>query len=402
MVGVENHINNVLGLSKESKNILWIIQKRGPITKKELLSITGLKLTTLNRFMLPLLKKLLIEEIGENESTGGRKPLIYGVNESRYCLIGIDISRTYTRVVLTNLKMDIIRDFEFSMNNDSTPENVVFSVSNKIAQWRREFKDKIFLGAGIGTVGPIDRDKGLILSPKNFDSSGWYNINISELLKNNIDMPVIIDNGANMAALAEHYFGSGRGFNNIAYFNCGIGIRTGIIISENIIRTRNDMEDSFAHMVIDINGEKCSCGARGCIESISSIHSIKEKYINLIKEGNRTLIEKPIESINYIDICKAAEYGDETAGDIIIKAGEAFGIGISNFIKILNLEFIILSGPLVKHSNIFYNKAVSTALNNYYKIQKNNVVFVKGGFFDDNSIAVGAAANLFEIILKHE
>lgn len=400
MVGVENYINNLSDLSKESKDILNIIQKKGPITKKELLDITGLKLTTLNRFMMPLLKKTLIQEIGQNESTGGRKPLVYGIDENKYSIIGVDISRTYTRVVLTNLKMNIIRNFEFSMDSDSTPQNVVKDVNNKISEWQKEFKEKIFLGIGIGAIGPIDRNKGIILNPKNFASPGWYNINISKLFKDNFDMMVVIDNGVNMAALAEYYFGSGKGFSNIAYFNCGIGIRTGIIIYENIIRTRNDMEDSFAHMVIDINGEECSCGSNGCIESICSIHSIKEKFVKLIKEGNKTLINKSIEDINYIDICNAAEYGDEICRKIIIKAGEALGIGISNFIKILNIEHIILSGPLVRYSNLFYDNAVSTALNNYYKIQKNSVIFVRGGYFQDNSIAVGAAANLFEIILK--
>lgn len=391
--------DDIKNLKDESKTILSIIQKKGPMSKRDLTKLTGYKLTTLNRFMKKLFEMNLIEEVGVNNSTGGRPSANYDINSRDYYVVGIDISRLYTTVCLNNLKMKVIQSVDFKMDKRSSSEKVISNIINVISDFKKKYKDKVILGIGIGTVGPLDRNQGIILTPENFPCEGWYNIDIVNIIKNKTNLPVILDNGANLAVLSECYFGSGKGFNNIAYFNCGIGIRTGVMISKKIIRTINDSEDTFAHMVIDIDGKACSCGARGCIESISSIVSIIDSFKDEVKKGNKTLIDKPIESINFIDICKAAEASDETASKVILNAAEAMGIGISNFIKILNLDYIIMNGPLVNNSILFYNKVVSTAMGNYYKLYKNGIYFNRGGQYGQNAIAIGGSVNIVESML---
>lgn len=395
-----NKINEINNLSEESKNVLSIIQKKGPITKKDIIKLTGYKLTSLNRFMKPIIEMSLINNVGVEESTGGRKPYLYDIDKDKYCIIGIDISRTYTNVVLTNLKMNIIKKYHMKMDKTSTPQNIIKVIKELISKWKQELKNKCLLGIGIGTVGPLDRNNGKILNPQNFPANGWNNFNLVDRFKDEFKVPITIDNGVNMAVLAEHDYGIGKGIDNIAYVNCGMGIRSGVIIDKNIIRATNNKEDAFAHMIIDINGDKCICGANGCIESISSIYSIIKNYIKEIKKLSKSSIHKSINNIDYKYICRAAENGDEIAKSVIVKAAEGLGIGISNFIKILNIQLVILSGPLVECSHIFYDRTISAAAENYYKFHNNKISFVKEGYFKKNSIAVGAAANLFESMLK--
>ena len=95
-------------LNDRGKYIFDIVQKNGPITKSELIDITKIKLTTLNRDIQILIDKKIIVETDIGESTGGRKPSLYDVNPSEFYIIGIDISRTYTQIVITNLKLKII------------------------------------------------------------------------------------------------------------------------------------------------------------------------------------------------------------------------------------------------------------------------------------------------------
>ncbi len=386
-------------LSNESKAILSIIQKKGPLSKKDLTALTGYKLTTLNRFMKKLTDMELIEEVGVIESTGGRPSTAYDLNQRDYCTIGVDISRLYTKVCLTSLKMKLLKSVDFKMDEDSTPERVIDRIIHIIWSFKKLFKDVVILGIGIGSVGPIDREQGVILNPNNFPCEGWYHVDIVNIIREKTKLPVVLDNGTNLAVLSERYFGSGRDFSNIAYFNCGVGIRTGVIVADKIIRTINDSEDAFAHMVIDINGAPCSCGARGCIESICSIVSIISLFKSEVKEGRKTFIDKPIDNVDFIDICKAAEASDETASRVILKAAEAMGTAIANFIKVLNLDYIIMNGPLVNHSTLFYNKVVSTAMDNYYKLYKNGIYFNRGGHFDQNAIAVGGSVNIVENML---
>ncbi|MDK2810474.1 MAG: hypothetical protein PWR27_1183 [Petroclostridium sp.] len=400
---MQNAADVLCGLNKESRTVFSLIQKKGPLTKSELLLITKMKLTSLNRFMQPLEDKKLIVQVGIGESTGGRKPVVYDVNPLQYYVIGIDISRTYTQIVISNLKMEILNQQQFTMTQSFTPEKTAKAISHIIKNMLGQLSidRSMILGAGVGTIGPLDRKKGIILNPKNFAAPGWVNVPIKQILEQELQLPVVIDNGANTAVLAESLFGCGKDFENIAYFNCGIGIRTGAISGGTIVRTINDAEDAFGHMVIDVDGELCSCGNYGCVEAYSSILSITNKFMSAIKKGRTSIISKPLETIGYIDICNAAEKKDELARETIINAATILGTGLANYINLLSPDLVILSGPLVKHSELFYEVCTQVAIKKYYLKQENKMVFSKGGDFKDNAIAVGAAAAVVEQILNN-
>lgn len=290
-------------LTPDAKKIFSLVLHDQPMTKGMLSEFSGFKLTSLNRMMQPLEDLGLLAESEIGESTGGRKPFLYDVDSTRYYILGIDISRTYTQIVLTNLKMQPVKKYRFEMNRESTPK-ITLSI---ILSWIKDAQEKIrkengiIIGMGIGTVGPLNRSSGVVLNPENFEAEGWENLPLKSIFEKRLGISVVIDNGANAAALAETYFGIGKGVRNVIYINYGIGIRTGLISSGVIVRNINDSEDAFAHMMVDINGERCNCGNRGCIEAYSSIYSILEKCKTLWKENDR---------ISYMDICKAAEINE--------------------------------------------------------------------------------------------
>ena len=388
------------GLNLESKKILSLILHDQALTKNALSELSGLKLTSLSRMMQPLEELKLIAGSETGESTGGRKPVLYDIDSRRYYLIGIDISRTYTQVVLTNLKMQPIKRYRFEMNCESTPK-LTLSI---ILSWIREVQEKIsrqngsIIGMGIGTVGPLDRNSGVVLNPENFEAPGWENIHLKSIFEKRLEIPVVIDNGANAAVLAETCFGIGKGIKNVIYINCGVGIRTGLISSGVFVRNINDSEDAFAHMIIDLNGEKCSCGNRGCIETYSSIYSIAERFSELKK----STAEKPQDKYSYVDICKAAEVNDGSARKIIVEGAEIMGVGLANLIKLLNPGIVILSGPLIKHSGLFYEKCTETALDKIRTHGAGKLFFSNGGYFNENAISVGAAALVLENLLENK
>lgn len=395
-----NRSNIFSGLTLESKKILSLILHDQALTKSALSELSGLKLTSLSRMMQPLeeLKLIAGSEIGE--STGGRKPVLYDIDSRKYYLIGIDISRTYTQVVLTNLKMQPVKKYRFEMNGNSTPK-LTLSI---ILSWIREVQEKIIrqngsiIGMGIGTVGPLDRNSGVVLNPENFEAPGWENIHLKSIFEKRLEIPVVIDNGANAAVLAETCFGIGKGIKNVIYINCGVGIRTGLISSGVFVRNINDSEDAFAHMIIDLNGEKCSCGNRGCIETYSSIYSIAERF----RECKKSAAQEMQDKYSYIDICKAAESNDSSARQVIIEGAEIMGVGLANLIKLLNPGIVILSGPLIKHSGLFYEKCTETALDKIRTHGAGKLFFSNGGYFNENAISVGAAALVLENLLENK
>ncbi|WP_202127944.1 ROK family protein [Clostridium sp. C2-6-12] len=368
-------------LNDRCKNIFNIIQKNGPKTKNELIDLTQIKLTTLNRELKTLFNEKIIVESHIGESTGGRKPSLYDVNQEEFYVVGIDISRTYTKIVVVNLKLEIISErllsHDYNMENvDETIPSVINDLFSKL-----EIENSFIVGIGIGIVGGFNV------------TSLYYELTME------FDTRVYIDNGVNAAVIGEYNFGIGKGKKNISYINCGVGIRTGIISSGVLIRTINNVEDAFGHMIVEANGQQCSCGNLGCIEGYVSILNITDKFISSMKEINPLGLNKDLNNINYRDVCSLAENNNKVAMNIIKEAASYFGIGLSNYIKLFNPELIILSGPLIQHSKLFYDIAKETAMEKCH-IKNNYIEFSNGGEFDDNSIAIGACAIVLEEVLN--
>lgn len=388
---------NIFGrISKDGKQVFGLVQKNGPLTKNDLLEILQINFTALNRIMEPLEKDELITEAGIGASSGGRKPVLYDLNLNRFYVLGIDISRPYTEILIANPKMDVLYKNIFLMDETYTPEKTVQTITSLYREGLSQLAidQGKFLGAGLGTVGPLERSSGIMFRPKNFAASGWTDTPIKKLLEQALEMPVVMDNGPNTAILAEYKFGAGKGYQNIVYFKCSTGIQIGAISGGTIIRTINDAEDAFGHMVINVDGELCNCGNYGCIDCYSSIYAIIHKYIVALKQGRATTIVKKIDMIDYTDICKAVEQNEPLAQEIISNAATIFGAGLANYINLLDPELVILSGPLISHSDLYYQIASETAAQRLYDPKRIN--FSKGGHFGDSAIALGAAVMVVE------
>ncbi|HEY5563552.1 MAG TPA: ROK family protein [Clostridiaceae bacterium] len=385
----------LIGLKPEEKRIFNLLQKKNDMSKSEILLETKMKLTTLNNVMNPLEEEQLIVQKYIGESSGGRKPIIYDINICKFYIIGIDISRLYSQVVITNLKMEILFKEMFYMDESYSPEETVRRIVEIINKAYIDLRLDVIklLGIGLGTVGPLDIKNGVITSAINFFAPGWSNTPIKVMLEEKLKCPVIIENGANSAVVGEYFYGIGKELQNIAYFNCGVGIRTGTISSGKLIRTINDEEDAFGHMIVDIHGEKCKCGNIGCIEGYSSINAIVKNFSNAI--------DKRATEVKYKDICIAAEAGNSLAKKVITEAAIIMGTGLVNYINLLNPSLVILSGPLIMNSKLFYEVSIKTALDKLYSDKGKRVTFSRGGYFMENAISIGAAALVIEKYLEN-
>ena len=396
---MKENINILKNLSKEEKKIFNSLQNDGPITKSEISRLTEIKLTTLNSTMDVLERKRIIVRKAIGESTGGRKPVLCDVNLSEFYIIGIDISRVYTQVIITNLKIKILYKKMFYMDVFCSPEETVrriYEIVNN-ANLSLKLDSMNLVGIGLGTVGPLDIKNGIMISPVNFSALGWSNIPIREMLEKKLNNPIIIENGVNAAVIGEYFYGIGKGVENIAYLNCGIGIRTGTVLSSKLMRTISDEEDGLGHMIVDIHGEKCKCGNLGCIESYSSINAIVKKFYLEVKKGRKTIINKQLEDIEYKDICIAAERNDNLSKEILSEAALILGTGLVNYINLLNPGLVILSGPLIINSKLFYNECIKIVLKKLHPDRRKKIIFSRGGLFKENAISIGAVA----LVIKH-
>lgn len=350
--------------------------------KKDLMIEFDLPKTTINRNLQNLLSKNLIKEVGFKSSTGGRPAIIYAPNETSFYIIGIDISRSYSEVVILDSSLAVLFKKRFEMDINLSPEDSIINIYNSLSTALNSLlidKEKI-IGIGLGVVEPINPKTGIIGTITNPLNKQWSNLNIKKLFEKYFDIPVLIDRGTNMAALGEYFINSNTDISKIIYLNIGRGIRYGLVHNGSVIDSFNPIYDALAHMVIDINGENCQCGKNGCLELYGTILAIENNF-NKDNKTNYSINEIIEKSIN----------GDSKASLVIDNAIHSLAIGINNFFNLLNPDKVIINGPLIQKNPYFFEKLI-----NYIKDLNHNKeiiasIYFKDASFGESIISIGAA-----------
>jgi glucokinase len=198
---------------------------------------------------------------------------------------------------------------------------------------------------GVGCGGPLSRRRGLILSPANLP--GWDEFPIVDLVRARLDVPVVLDNDANAAALAEHEYGAGRGAENMIYMTISTGIGGGLIVGGRLIHGVGDAAGEVGHMIVEPDGVPCGCGARGCLETICSGTSIARRAAERLAGGARdsALLEGGgLKDITAKSVAEAARAGDAVASEVWDETIEHLALGVGNVIAAFAPEAVVLGG----------------------------------------------------------
>lgn len=381
-------------LSKNQLQVVNFLLTKDKASKNEIADALKMKLTSLNNILYPMRSEKIIVESIYGESNGGRRPVLYSIPEDKYLVIGIDISIMYTMVVLSDIKMNIIYQEKFMMNEYFTPEKTIEEIAEIILRIKSIYDpdNTKILGIGLGTVGPIDMENRILKENNNFYNNEWKNVRLKEMLEEKINEEVTWNNGVNCAVLLEYLYESSKGNKNssIGYFNCGEGIRVGAIASEKIICSMNNEEESFSKMVILDSDKKVKT-----IKDYVTIKAINSNYLKLTKDDD---IQGKDNLEIFKEISKKALNQDLIANKVLNEAAEIMGIGIINFIRLLNTDFIILGGPLIENCPLFYNTCVEFVEKN---ITSKKIKFRNLGQYGYSVIALGAANMVIQKLLQN-
>lgn len=308
-------------------------------------------------------------------------------------VIGVDLGGTKINTGIIDESGKIILSIKVPTLAKEGPYPVIERIKKSIYDVLIEANMKLedIKGIGIISPGPIDSEKGLVVNPSNLP--GWDHIPIVKLLKEEFKLPVMLDNDANAAALAEYMFGSGRGLKNFVYITISTGIGGGIIINGKLYRGTNSNAGEVGHMTINYNGPKCNCGNFGCFETYASGTAIA-RYAKKAVFDNRTTLIKELAGENEITaqhVFEAAIKEDPVAIELIDEEAFYLGVGISNIIAFANPERIALGGGVSKQWDMFYNRMMETINERALKPMIDVCQIVKSELKDDIGI-LGAAA----------
>lgn len=378
-------MKNLNEIEKSIYKSLLISQK----LKKDLMEDLILPKTTVNRSLESLIEKGLVKKQGLENSTGGRKPIIYApINDSFYSF-GVDISRSYSEILLINSSLQVLYKNRFPMTFDldsiSTVKKISSLIKGSISNLNID-TNKI-LGIGLGVIEPIDIQTGIMGCITNPLNDSWTDVNIRELFSKYLNIPIYLNKGTNMAAIGEYFINEDKNIKKIIYLNLGRGIRYSLIDNGKITDSHNKVYDALGHMTIDLNGENCICGKSGCLELYATINSIETKFN---KNSN-----SDFKSID--DIFKLFEENNTDAKKIIDDTLFALASGINNFSSIISPDKVILNGPLMQKHNYIFEKLIEN-----FKLLNPDIasIYSNTPSFGNSSIAFGAAIECLKITLN--
>lgn len=259
--------------------------------------------------------------------------------------------------------------------------------------------DQHVQSCGISFGGPVDYKRQQVSS---MHVSGWRGFRLAEWVKANLSLKCQVDNDANAGALGEFHYGAGRGTDSMLYLTISTGIGGGIICGGRVHRGKDSMAGEVGHIQVSDSGALCSCGARGCLESISSGTAIGLRARGFARRKPE-LMARTIElaggnsdQITAESIFRAAGEGENGAQFIVREAARALAKALLATIRILNPDVIILGGGVALSGPILLDP-VHEYLEEFSASMLEHSTKVVQAQLGDHSPLYGAAALALEL-----
>ena len=269
-------------------------------------------------------------------------------------VIGVDLGGTQLRAIRCDPQGNIVAHARTDTAATEGPTAVVHQIERLIAEVRGDESDEAILGVGVGTPGPVDGRTGLIYEAPNL--KGFVDVPLKALLVERTGLRVSVGNDANVAALGEWLFGSGRGADHFVYVTVSTGIGGGVIVDRSLLLGRKGIAGEVGHMVVQAGGPRCSCGNEGCWEALASGTALGRRATEAIAAGEPTILrdaasEGPVTAVH---VALAAAANDPLAQRLMEREGELIGLGLVNILHLFSPEVIALGGGVMKSASLLF------------------------------------------------
>ncbi len=363
-------MNSATVRERNRSAVFEAIRHYAPISRKALAIHSGLNPATVTHIVDQLLSAGLVVEAGDTTTEAinhhaevrrsvGRKPTGLIINPDACYLVGVNLNRTRTTVVVTNFAAEMLytEHFEVSLSHrtDMRVSRVLDLVEHAIQQ--SGVPRERLRGIGVGAPGPLNTRTGTIMA-STFE--GWMNVPLKQLLEQRFGLPVTIDNDANTAALAEQWFGAGRELANFACVVVDAGVGAGMIVDGHLFCAGRDLNPEFGHTSIQADGPQCACGNRGCLELYTSTPHLVTCTLEAIQQGGSSILAPLLPANSYSSdvppyplredfdaltpqrIWAAVELGDELAVSVVRRVCEHLACGLANLVAVFHPSVIFI------------------------------------------------------------
>jgi predicted NBD/HSP70 family sugar kinase len=324
--------------------VLQHVAARGTVSRAELARLTRLTKGTVSAHAQELLRLGLLIELG-TQSSGrvGRPHSVLALNRNQHCGVGLEVNVDYVAVCVADLVNHVrFHRVEAVDNRAHDPGRVL----DRAARLLRAALDAAAADglspAGIAAAfpGTVEVDKGLLVVAPNL---GWAGVEVVAELTDRLaplELPVLADNEANLAALGELWLGDGADLGDYLQVSGEIGVGGGIVVGGELFRGSHGFAGEIGHLVVAPDGPECSCGGRGCLERVAGqdailraagLPSTTASSLGHVGDPLRELVER-------------LRRGDEAALAAVRDAAAALGVAVAGIVNVIDLDTIILGG----------------------------------------------------------
>lgn len=317
--------------------ILNKIRKDGPISRAQIARETNLTPPTVSSSVKELIDQRIVEESDIGQSQGGRKPTMLVINNQAFSIIGVDAGPESIECIVADLAGKVRRrsetKLELPINNQQFVSALITSIAGCL-EGVLKTEDQV-IGIGVAMHGVVDVATGTSLYAPNL---GLANVPIKEELEKAFGLEVKVENDARAMALGEYWFGNHGELESMLAVNIGSGVGAGLIIDGKLYHGSSDIAGEIGHMTIDLHGEICECGNRGCLQTFVTGPAIAKKVKD--KTNGKSLTAE--------NVFEQAIGGNAECAAVLTESGRAMGVGLTNLIHIVNPEKIVLGGGVSK------------------------------------------------------
>ncbi|MDQ3249486.1 MAG: ROK family protein [Chloroflexota bacterium] len=377
--------------------VLKTVYNRGLVSRADIARSTHLTATTVSATIAELMASGLVEEAGAVSTERGKPPTLINLVKDARQVIALDLSRDIFRGSILNLRGEIVQQQTFpvaGLTGNAAIAAVYAVIDRLLPQVNRPL-----LGIGIGAPGILDYNTGTIQQAANL---GWHNFPLRDQLSHHYACVVHLINDNQATLLAEYSFGEYRTCADLVVIRIGHGIGAGLMLNHQLIHGYGVGEIGHLVVVVD-NGERCTCGNLGCLETIASSRAI-------VKGARLLARSHPDSQLNHLAITpdditietviQAFDQDDPVLLPLIANVGHYLGVAIAGLVGVLGMPQILLCGSVMRFGprllEMIEHEICQRSLTG--RLRKPRLAMLNLGSDISDSVMRGAAASL----LTHE
>lgn len=377
--------------------VLRLIWQERRISRAEIARLASLSRSTVSEIVSEILPLGIVTQIGEGLSRGGRRPIVLEFQDDACVILGVEMGATHVVVALTDLRGRVLtwESREHPVRTDPPGTRLLIAHLCQACLAASAGAGRPLVGIGVAVPSPMDPAHPDRLST--IVLPAWKARLGLEDLARHYGVPLMVDNDANLGALAEHWWGAGRGVDDLAYIKVAMGVGSGHVIGGEIYRGATGVAGEIGHLSIDSQGKPCICGLRGCLVTLVGGPALVARAAELGAEFPESRLAG--KKITVFDLENAALADDALALKVAQEAAAHLGRAIAGLLNLMNPSLVIIGGDLARLGDLLLDPLRETVKSRTL-VSSVAAAEIRSSDLGERAIAMGAATMVLKATLE--